>query len=309
MSTEAEKVLDITLDIKLLIKLIPEFDGSFNKLNGFIDGVNEAIRLAKPEQKAYLIPFIKAGLKGPAKSVTLTVNYSNWDSLKKKLIETFGERKSFAQIQIELQNCKQFKTENISSFTQRVEGKIQKLLTTLAFENEGKIDQSQTDLIKRMGLTAFINNCSIEYGQLLRIRNPSTLTEASRLAHDEEIALNLRRYSHNYKSNNNYNVQPTTHKTQSFCNYCKKQGHSSEKCFHKSNKQNLNFCSYCKKNGHTIERCFLRNNNSQFPKNSNVSKNGERTSFGNQNPKPENPFRTNPVELTQMDNQTQLYPL
>lgn len=86
------------IELTLLIKLIPEYDGSFKKLTDFIDNVSEAYKLAKDEQKEILMPFIKAALKGAAQSIVQTSSFNTWEPLKRKLIETFGERKSFAQV-------------------------------------------------------------------------------------------------------------------------------------------------------------------------------------------------------------------
>lgn len=230
---------NILMDISLLIKLIPEFDGSFDKLTAFIDNVNSAHDLATPEQKPILMPFIRAALKGPAQNIVHSVNYTSWDNLKKKLISTYGEKKSFAQIQIELQNLKQYRDESVASFTQRIESKIQKLMSSLSFKNNGTLDTSQQELLKEMGLTAFIHNSLPQYGQLLRIRNPQNIVEASKLACDEEIALKFQRASLGYNTFNKNNSNKFRNSQKVFitekirCTFCNREGHKIENCFRK----------------------------------------------------------------------------
>lgn len=266
---------NIELDLKLIVQLIPEFNGSFENLLAFIDGVTEANNLASESQKIILFSFIKSKIIGSAKSIIQSSNFSSWESLKKKLIEIYGEKKSFVQVQIELQNTKQYRNENVASFTQRIENKVHKLMTTLTFESGEKIDKSQQDLIKKMGLTAFIHNCLPEYGQLLRIRSPETISEASKLANNEEVALKFQRMnlqSNNNRQNPNFKrVNTTTQICKSFCSYCKRDGHSFDNCFKRKNQEKV--CSYCKKKGHVFEKCFLRQNGSQVSENKVVSKN------------------------------------
>lgn len=239
------------VEINLLIKLIPEFDGSFDKLTSFIANVSEAYRLAKEDQRDVLMCFIRAALTGSAQGITQTQTFVDWNSLKLKLIETFGEKKSFAQIQFELQNTRQKPDESIASFTQRVESKTQKLMSTLSFETGAQLDSSQQDLIRKMGLTSFIHNCLPQYGQLLRIRNPTTITEASRLASDEEIALRYQKLSLRNFGQTNKKVYATN---LLHCTFCKKNGHEYEKCF-KRKRSKKPICYSCNEEGHTSNRC------------------------------------------------------
>lgn len=294
-TTTPQNVGNVQLETSLLIRLIPNFDGSFDQLISFIDNVNNAYNIANSSQKEILLPFIKAALKGSAQNIVQTRSYDSWDALKAKLKEIYGEKKSFAQVQIELQNTRQSRDETIASFTQKIEAKIQKLLATLKLETDKAVDESQQELIEKMGLTTFIHNCLPQYGQLLRIRNPKSIVEASRLATDEELAIKFQKmqtYNQNsFRNNNNANyngINKNKSKHHTFnnsnnkkvfiaqklsCTYCKKEGHTIDYCF----KKKLT-CNFCKKNGHSESNCFTKNNtnwkNGQNPKNGQNSKNG-----------------------------------
>lgn len=259
------------LDIHLLIKLVPEFDGTFANLTQFLANVDNAFRLAKAPQIPVLLTFVKAALKGPAQNIVHTTSHPTWESLRKKLLTIYGEKKSFAQIQIELQNLKQLRDESVASFTSKIENKIQKLMSALSFENNGIVQQAQQDLIKKMGLTTFIHNSLPQYGQLLRIRNPSSITEASRLASDEEIALKFQKmsvghttsfkpnFNGNSSFNRNFNPNKKVFATEKLkCSYCHKDGHKIDNCF-KKNKSKM-ICNFCKKEGHLENRCFAKRN-------------------------------------------------
>lgn len=283
------------IEMTLLIKLIPEYDGSFGKLTAFIDNVSEAFKLAKDDQKGILMSFVKAALRGSAQSLVQTINFGDWDTLKRRLIETFGEKKSFSQLQLELQNTKQRKDESIAAFTQRIENKTQKLMSTLSFELNQNINASQQELIKRMGLAAFIHNSLPQYGQLLRIKGPATITEASRLASDEEIALKYQRLSVRELNNPNKRVHFTSKLPH--CTFCNRSGHSIENCF-KRNPNKKIVCYNCKKEGHTSKNCFKKTSSQTTQNSSNFPKNGQGTSLSSTRLKPqENSTEASVVEM------------
>lgn len=225
--------LHISLDV--LIKLIPEFDGKPDDLHTFIDRVSDAVKLCNPKQKSIILTFIKAKLKGNAQVPILNNDFTSWDQLKRKLIETYSDKKSFAQAQLELQNTRQYANELISAYTQRIETCIRRLINTLSLEIDERPDDGQIEIIKKMGLSAFINGVRPEYRLILRSRDPLTVQQASKIAQNEELTLKLQNlhvsYNRTNHHNNSQNNSPRrVNFVEKFCKYCKRKGHTIEEC-------------------------------------------------------------------------------
>lgn len=259
------------INISLILKLLPEFNGKSDELSNFIDRVNDAFALASPGQKDILLTFVKAKLQGNARVPLRNQIFNSWTDLKSKLVEIYGDKKSFSQAQLELQNTKQFKNEQISSFTQRIETRVQRFLNILNVDNSGAgVDQSQVDLIKRMGLTAFIHGALPQYGLLLRARDPESVQAASKIAQNEEIALKFQsvsisgsgNYSYQSSRSNFQNNNSNQSGRQNFNNNSNQPGrqNSNNNCEQFGAAKHLNtlskiICGYCKKPGHDISVC------------------------------------------------------
>lgn len=271
---------DSEININLILKLLPDFDGKPDELSNFIDRVNDAFELASECQKSILLTFVKAKLQGNARVPLRNQHFGSWTELKTKLIEVYGDKKSFAQAQLELQNTRQFKNEQVSAFTQRIETKVQRLLNILNVDNSGGgVAESQVDLIKRMGLTAFIHGALPQYGLLLRARDPESVQAASRIAQNEEIALKFQSVSinnnnHFQSSRTNYfgnNSAVNKQNPKEGPNYSRGsnfQNQSNQNRGQNSQDQSNQFsgarqlsgvskivCRYCKKPGHEISVC------------------------------------------------------
>lgn len=146
-------------------------------------------------------------------------------------------KKSFPQASLELQNTKQFKYESVAAYTQRVETCVRRLINVLMLENrDNQLAVGQLELIKKMGLTTFINGVLPKYGMILRSKDPANIQQASRFAQSEELAIKFIKMSVFQKSPNTHQPNPRFNQPQrifaidKFCRYCKRKGHLIEEC-------------------------------------------------------------------------------
>lgn len=259
------------IDFNMLSKFIKTYDGDRSRLAPFLTNCNNAMLLARPEQRDILFKFILSQLEGKAESVCSLKHFRDWPELKAFLKSTFGEVKHRDHLLLDLQTCKMRSNEDVGQFSIRLESCLTRLQTDITHstiiksELEGRIASTED-----LALHTFLLGLPTTLSTIVRCRNPKTLNEAVDLAIQEEKLQNYVRIS-----------KQGDHKPLVNCSKCGKIGHPTHKCFinqrpiyninrkplpPSSNRVNYNnsntiICNYCKYPGHDIFNCRKRQYN------------------------------------------------
>lgn len=284
----------VVYSIDSLFKFIKPFDGDRERLTPYLNSVDSAFSLAKPNQHNILLAFAKTQLIGKAEAACSNHIFDSWDSLKDYLKNIYSDKKHHGHLLMELQNCKQGLNETISQYICRIETAVKRLLTSVQQNCSDSLElPGRLVSIEDLALHTFIINVKPQISQMLRARNIKTLNEAHNIALEEEKTQLL------------IHKQPISSNNSKYCSYCKKVGHTTINCFKKpstssnlnsypnpnrkiysastsqnsssrfnQNNSNSNYvqkqCAYCKRMGHLISECRKR----QFNENQkNLNKN------------------------------------
>lgn len=281
MSTPSDKQMPFEfeerLDVHVLFKFIKPFDGSREKLNSFISNCNNAMLLAANAQKAILFRFIQSQLEGRAETACAIKEFDNWEQLSLFLKTQFGEKKHFAHLLSDLQECRQIFNEPVNQYALKLETCLSKLLTEITLSNQSKKKAELAGKVSAMedlALHTFLMGLTPRISNLVRCKNPTSLNEAINLAISEEKIQKLLYKKNNTNTNNNTLPKPQR---------------KPETFFRPSNinqvtqDSNVPTCRYCKSLGHTIDICKKRQyNNKRF----NISQPDSYKNTPNQKPQP-----------------------
>ena len=259
------------LNVDLVIKLLPEFNGKRSELDRFLSICDMIDRDLCPESdEPLLLTIIKSKISGIAYSTIKYKDIPNLKSLTSILINNFSEVRTVAQVQSELINAKQKYSENVREFSARIE-KLKTELDDACIQSQGaesaKIIQ---ELNAKSALRAFVEGLNNNIKLIIKACRFPSLIEAVEAAVEEE---------RNFKSKT---FTPNKFPRESIkCSFCHKIGHKFENCFSRINKSQNNFrnrqpvnytqepnqttfnknkifCSYCKEPGHHISNCYKR---------------------------------------------------
>lgn len=241
--------------LSVILKFIKPFDGSRNKLNPFLTNCDNAISLASTQQEEIIFKFILSQLEDKAESACSIKDFDTWNSLKEFLKNQFGERKHYAHLLTDLQECKQSNNESVNQFSLRIETCLSKLLTEVTISNSKKSELSgRLAAMEELALHTFTLGLHPRLSNIIRCRNPKNLNEAINHAISEE---KIQQFS--FRNNNTPMLKPRTPNPavqrfyQSRPNLVNPQHQSRD----------LPFCRYCKKLGHQLENCRLREHNNK----------------------------------------------
>lgn len=260
--------------INYVCKVIPQFDGTPSEVHRFISCCDVVYKLATtPEEKTQFVELLKIKTGGKAYDVLCYKNFTTYDELRKEFQIQFLPRKTMTQLQSELNLIKQLPTENVSTYSNRVE-QLLSHINSACLVHTGKTTLSE-DLLNSnylSALQAFQEGLREPIKTLIKASRLPTLREAIAIATNEEAK--------------------TPQSSTIRCNACGKMGHLSKDCrisargFHarpsqsSSNQHYSNQsqhysnqyttkppqrvqqisiqCRYCKNKGHSIEECRKR---------------------------------------------------
>jgi hypothetical protein len=119
----AESSVEQYCSISEAMKLVSvPFDGDRRKLKEFIDNVNTAFELVKPEQHSLLLKFVKTRITGDAKSKLLVRDLSStWREVKQILEENYGVKRTLDYYACRMFSSRQGNNESIASWSSRID--------------------------------------------------------------------------------------------------------------------------------------------------------------------------------------------
>lgn len=236
-------IKDEEISLNVILKFIKPFDGSREKLNAFLVNCDNAISLSSSSQEDIVFKYIISQLEGKAQSACSIKDFDNWLSLKEFLKNQFGERKHYAHLLTELQECHQTNQETVSQFHLRVETCLSRLLTEVTISNNKKSELvGRVAAMEDLALHTFNIGLHPRIANIVRCRDPRNLNEAVNYAISEEkIQQHSFKQNVNFKKDsirppskphvpNNNNNLPSSSKDSSVCRYCKKEGHTLVEC-------------------------------------------------------------------------------
>lgn len=276
MSKETKEI-----DMNFISKFINKFDGNREKLNAFLNNCRNAISLASSYQQDIVLKYILSQLEGRAESACSIKEFDTWQQLEEFLKNQFGEKKHYAALLSDLQDCCQSNNETVNQFALRVETCLSKLLTeiniSIPTKRKGEL-AGRVAAMQDLALHTFISGLNSRLSTVVRCRDPETLNEAIGFAVSEEKIFQTISKRHPSAINTNLSNQGRWPQRRFQQNRNQQQGHPNVSNIQRPSPSTSGppVCRYCKNVGHTIEECRKRefnnnryrdqNNQRQFPK-------------------------------------------
>ena len=263
---DLREVKDDEIPLNVILKFIKPFSGSREKLNAFIQNCDNAISLASSSQEHIVFKFIISQLEDKAQSACSIKEFDTWCSLKEFLKAQFGERKHYAHLLTELQECRQGSQETVSQFHLRIETCLSQLLTEVTISNSKKSELSgRVAAMEDLALHTFNIGLQPRIANIVRCRDPKNLNEAVNYAISEE---KIQQFTYKQNALNKFNQNSDRRYSSNI---------SNNKVQKPQFPSSLSVCRYCKKPGHNLENCKLReynnNKNKYFNQNAQPSHN------------------------------------
>lgn len=278
---KSKSKMSVTLSV--LTKFIKPYSGDRESLPAFLTNCENAISLASTEQQNVLCKFILSQLEGKAQLACCLKTFNEWSEIKIFLKTTFGEKKHSTHLLVDLQNCKQLPSEDVTQYSLRIEACLTRIQSDIHYscENDKELI-GRLAAMEELALNTFLLGMNNSFSHIVRCRNPRSLSEAITHAIEEEKLFNLTRMSQ---------------RTIKECSVCHKTGHSASDCYknkpkfspkpyrpiHFNNTNNSNnnanfntnfnnpnsnfnskICTYCKNRGHLINECRKLKYKNQF---------------------------------------------
>lgn len=261
------------IELSTLLKFIKPYDGCREKLNSFLVNCNNAYELASETQKDILFKYILCQLQGKAETACSIKEFANWQQLKDFLKTQFSERKHYAHLLTELQECKQQVNESVSQYALRIETCLSQLLTEISISHGHKSREmiGRTAAMEELALHHFQMGLIPRISNIVRCKSIKTLNEAINMAISEEkIQQSLSRHGqgssgspHRYSPSGRSNALKQNPQFMRRIQYNPKNTFTPNRP--NDNNASTPICRYCKNPGHTLEQCRKREfNNNRF---------------------------------------------
>ena len=252
------------IELGILFKFIKPFDGSREKLNPFISNCQSAFELASRNQKPILFKFIQSQLIDKAETTCSVKEFESFEQFIDFLKQQFGERKHYAHLLTELQDCRQNSAETVNQFALKIETCLAKLLTeiNISIPTKRKTELAgRVAAIQDLSLHTFIIGLHPRISQVVRCRNPDSLNSAVNFAVEEEkiIFCIQKKSTYNTHSSNDRFKNANTRRESQPPHLTGSRNYRPD--YSKAVNTNDMVCRYCKNIGHTIENCRKRQYN------------------------------------------------
>lgn len=279
------------IDMNILCKFVNKFDGNREKLNAYLNNCKNAISLASQSQQDILLKYILSQLEGRAESACSIKEFETWQQLEDFLKSQFGERKHYAALLLDLQECRQSNAETVNQFALRVESCLAKLLTeiNISIPTKKKAELAgRVAAMQDLALHTFTTGLNARLSTVVRCRDPETLNDAINFAVSEEKILQTssKRYSplsYSNTASSSNQQRPPQRPFQQNRNFTQNGVNVQNRPSNQGPTSTFTppVCRYCKAVGHTIDVCRKReyNNNRRFGNSQNQQTNRQTNTF------------------------------
>ncbi|XP_034658514.1 uncharacterized protein LOC117895164 [Drosophila subobscura] len=170
-----------------LVEIIPKYEGSVEKLDGFISAVEQILGLIKGEERSAVgtiaLRAIRSKVIGAAdRTLELNEVDLNWDNIKKALLSHFRDKRSEQDLIMELTHIKEKKLELEPLYQKVLE--LRKALVSLgkAKEPNPLLRREKTKWYEDMTLNAFLSAIKGPIGLTIRNIHVDDISKAYEIA-------------------------------------------------------------------------------------------------------------------------------
>lgn len=226
------------LDVKLMLQIIPEYDGNPYELHKFLTCCGIIYDpLTVIDDRVLFMKIINSKLTHSAYELVKYREFVSYTELVDALKKQFSCQRTRSQINQDMSACVQGPTEKVIEFSNKIEKLLMEL--DLASSTSGEVlHKSVKKINDDNALNFFINGLRGPYSIIVRASRPTNLRDAINFAIDEELRL----------------PQSNTLKNQIICHFCNKIGHVMNDC------RLRRVCSRCHKSGHFARDCKVNTN-------------------------------------------------
>lgn len=297
------------ISIESMLKIIPEFDGSSDTLDRFIDSCDTVFKRIDEDSTDDLdlfLDLIRSKLKNKAYDIVKYKQFKTFTELKTEFKQQFADTRSVEQLQVELVQIRQNFRESVRDFASRVE-KLLFELNDACIAREGvKAAVHIQNLNSITAKNSFENGLQEPIRLIIKASRFTNLKDAISKAVEEETMQN----------NSSIQWSSSNSRNQIKCQLCSRTGHSAPNCYsfkpqqpkpnsdyannnksyvnsnlNSNNRPNVHVkslrCGYCKNYGHNIENCRKRlskTQNHDYGENShNSNRSSQNSNSGNAN--------------------------
>lgn len=291
----------MALEMRDIIKLIPEYNGEEKSLDTFIRKINklwEFLQNMEENDRVQFLLVLQLKLVKKAADAVQDNNFDDWDSVRQNLIEYITPHRNTEKSELKLCAIKQKVNEELEVYAKRVEEALETLNRSFAQDDLNDVIKKEND---RKARKAFENGL---IDPLLRNKAIAKSSSSLKEPIDYIIEQELRHSEIRPRSN-------------LICSYCKNPGHAIANCRKRNqnnpnsnNGQNRDYnkdvtCYKCGKKNHYANECKSsssnfdgqnknQNRNNNFSKNNNNSQNRRENFRVNKSAQPNNTrFRGN----------------
>lgn len=268
---DVPKLILSEIPLTVILKFIKPFDGSRDKLDAFINNCTNAVDICTPSQECIVFRYIISQLEGKAQAACSIKEFDKWPTLREFLRAQFGERKHYAHLLTDLQECRQNSTETINQFALRIESCLSQLLTEVSMSCPKKMElNGRLAAMEDLALNSFILGIRPNISNIVRCKVPKSLNDAINIAVSEEkiIQYSSKRYTHNtipYSPSRPHAMHKRPDNKIVHNSYFRPNNLTVKQESGSSGPANI-VCRYCKFPGHSIDQCRKREyNNKRFP--------------------------------------------
>ncbi|XP_047100941.1 uncharacterized protein LOC124719789 [Schistocerca piceifrons] len=243
------------------------FEGNKKDLREFIENVDAAFELVKPEEHETLLKFVKAKITGEARSrLQVRERTGTWQEVKRVLEENYASKRTIDYYACKIFQARQGHTEPIAVWASRIDEMQRDFREAVNRVTARENVKGAIELVDSLGRACFIQGLSNDTIQtIVRSRGDEiTLAAAVELALQEESAiLSMREWGLAPRvtyTRNKEAVKNARESKELKCLNCGLRGHIASKCRksrpeHRvramTGKEFTNFCYGCDKTGHT----------------------------------------------------------
>lgn len=195
---------------KEIVQLIPQFGGDKRQLNLYLRKCQYVINRFKgnEEQNLYVFNVLTSRLTQDAAALlSEREDIVTWSDLKVLLIQHFGDPRSEACINIELESLKIKSGESYLEFCNRIQSVRSSLMSKVNLIDDPNLKNAKFVIYNNTALNVFLYNLPENMVRVVRLKAPATLEEALSIVL-EEVNFHDQYNTRNRIHSNNQNTVP-----------------------------------------------------------------------------------------------------